>query len=119
MFAVLLEDGNVGIPGGLGGVVSGEGGVVGCLNGLTLGVYGGWDLGWEESDLSEIEIGGSDGTDGGGGWRNCVGGESGFAPSCSWEVGDVTPHLGAGGKRKRGCSDSVSVCIATWCVPVG
>jgi len=74
LFAVLLEDGNVGIPGGLGGVVSGEGGAVLCLNVLTLGVYGGWDLGWEESDLSEIEAGScADGTVGGGGWGSRCG----------------------------------------------
>lgn len=69
LFAVLLEDGNVGIPGGLGGVVSGEGRGVLILNGLSVGVDGGGNLGWEESDLSEIEFAScGDGTEGGCGW---------------------------------------------------
>jgi len=52
---VLLEDGDVVIPGGLGGLVGGQGvGVFGCGDD-TGGVGGLGNLGWEVSHLSQVE----------------------------------------------------------------
>ena len=54
---VLGEDGDVGVPVGLGGGVSGDGGGVstsGTVKGVTGGPGGDGGLGWEVSDDSDI-----------------------------------------------------------------
>lgn len=92
LLGVLLEDSDVGIPGGLGGVVSAEGG--GVLEGerSSRSVDGLGDLGWEVSHLSQIKVdavvfsvvlGGAE--SGGAGGDNIAG---------HWDVGDVTVELG-------------------------
>jgi len=90
---VLLEDGNVVVPGGLGGAVGGQGAVVFGKGGDTGGVLGLGNLGWEVSDLSQVEHVGvvvfsvvevSEAEYGG--WLCYVVGD--------WDVGDVTVELG-------------------------
>jgi len=52
---VLREDGNVVVPGGLGGLVGGQGLVVGGEGLVTGGPVGLGNHGWEVSDLSQVE----------------------------------------------------------------
>jgi hypothetical protein len=105
LLGVLLEDSDVGIPGGLGGVVGAEGG--GVLEGecSTRGVDGLGDLGWEVSHLSQIELGAvvcsvvlRGAESGGVGGANIAG---------DWDVGDVTVELGHDGCELKTDSSGV------------
>lgn len=55
MGGVLLEDGNVVVPDGLGGVVGGHGVAVGEFVLFTGGVLDLGNLSWEVSHLSQVE----------------------------------------------------------------
>jgi len=59
LFAVGGEDGDVCIPDALGGCVAADGGAVRGVEGATGGPDVLYGAGWEESDLSEIELGGA------------------------------------------------------------
>jgi len=96
---VLGEDGNVGIPGGLGGVVAGQLARVQSGCGTTGHPAHLSDLRWKVSDHSNIVFGGASGHSiaGGGGWGGCT-------IAGAWEVGDVTVVLtGNGGKGSGDC----------------
>jgi len=104
LLGVLLEDSDVGIPGGLGGVVSAEGSGVLELERLTRLMDGLGDLGWEVSHLSQIEVDGvvfsvvlgcaeSGGTACGCGTR-CDAGH--------WDIGYVTVELGLDARELEG-----------------
>jgi len=93
---VLLEDGDVGVPVGLGGGVSGDGGSISTsatVKSVTGSPGGLSNLSWEVSDGSSIVV------DSSGGHCNtsiisCSGCEAGIGGG-SWEVGDVTQLLGS------------------------
>ena len=113
---VLGEDGNVGIPGGLGGVVAGQ---LTCVEGTEC-CSGGMrhlsDLCWHVSDDSDIVIlgNGSEGGSvcfsiaGGGGW-------GGGRVLRAWEVGNVTVVLTRDRSKSDLCSNRT---VLIWSVPV-
>ena len=122
MFAVCGEDSDVCIPDALGGRVL-------CYVGAVIGVdcvSGGPDVlcgaGWEESDLSEIELGGAGFTVGAPCWYSSI---STTIESCLWEVSDVTVVLGARCAEQQtiGCVGHcyfiLSKGVLAWGVPVG
>jgi len=117
-FGIFLEEGDVVIPHGLGGVVGALAahvqfllGVSGCPDGLG-------DLGWEESGDSQVELNCIDNTevrvtDGGG--TTCGGGGDGGV----WDVDDVTVLLALGGGEITTNSFSVSDWALAWGQPGG
>jgi len=90
---ILLEDGNVVVPGGLGGVVGGHLSVVQTEGGRTGGVLNLGNLGWEVSHLSQVEwcvivftVVCESNRGFNAGRLNNIGGD--------WDVGDVSVELG-------------------------
>ena len=117
LLGVLLEDSDVGIPGGLGGVVSAEGGGVLAGERATGGPDGLGDLGWEVSHLSQIKFDAVVctvvlvGAQGVGGRAHDVAGH--------WDVGDVTVELGLDERELEADSRGVDDWCLTWGHPVG
>jgi len=96
LFTVCGEDGNVCIPDALGGCVAGDGGAVRGVEGATGGPDVLCGAGWDESDLSEIELGGAGFTVGAARWYYLISSCT-SVESCFWEVSDVTVVLFARG----------------------